>query len=220
MRVNGTLAGLATMLALTAVASPGFAQEFGSKGDVVFSAERVFGFQSTHVEEDPEGPADEYDNDWTYFGIGWRGTYISDFSPYDVPRFGFDFLVIDGLSIGGSVGFASIKGDDGPFVDNDGSAFLLVGRVGYVHMFNEVIGIWPRGGLNYHSFNVDDSFDENGFGLNLECMFPIVPRDYWGFLVGPTVDLDVGGGRDYEPGGESDRTYRTIGIQAGLFGWL
>src|SRR5688572_8223023 len=117
MRTIGTILGIATALALTAVASPGAAQEFGKKGDAVFSAERLFGFQSTHVFEEREAPVDDVENDWSYFGIGWRGSYISDFSPYDVPRFGFDYLVIDGLSVGGSIGYASIDGDtdDGGF---------------------------------------------------------------------------------------------------------
>jgi hypothetical protein len=51
-------------------------------------------------------------------------------------------------------------------------------------------------------------------------MFPIVPSDHWGFLVGPTIDIDVAGSRDYDPGQEWDRRYRTIGLQAGIFGWL
>jgi hypothetical protein len=235
MRTIGTILGIATALALTAVASPGAAQEFGKKGDAVFSAERLFGFQSTHVHEDDAGPmGDDLDNDWTYFGIGWRGNYISDFSPYDVPRFGFDYLVIDGLSIGGSLGFATIDGDtDNGFFglgdDPNGTSFLINPRVGYVYMFSKVIGIWPRGGIVFHSFSVegdnDEKVSENGFGLNLECMFPIVPGEHWGFLVGPTFDIDFTGEREYEfPGPpadfDNDRTYRTIGLQAGIFGWL
>jgi hypothetical protein len=233
MRTIGTTFGIATALALTAVAAPGAAQEFGKKGDAVFSAERLFGFQSTHVYEEQDVGEDDIDDDWTYFGIGWRGNYISDFSPYDVPRLGFDYLVTDGLSIGGSLGFASISGDtDGGFggVGNDpsGSAFLLNPRVGYVVMFNKTIGIWPRGGLAFHSFSVEDDNDnsvsENGFGLNLECMFPIVPSEHWGFLVGPTIDLDFAGSREYDgfgPGDvDHDRRYRTIGLQAGIFGWI
>jgi hypothetical protein len=234
MRTIGTILGFATALALTAVASPGKAQEFGKKGDAVFAAERLFGFQSTHVFEEQDGPADDIDDDWTYFGIGWRGNYISDFSPYDVPRFGFDYLVIDGLSIGGSLGFASISGDtEGGFLgvgdDPSGTAFLLNPRVGYVHMFSEVIGIWPRGGLAFHSFSADGDNDvevsESGFGLNLECMFPIVPSEHWGFLVGPTLDIDITGSRDYDlpgpaPDFDNDRRYRMFGLQAGIFGWL
>ncbi len=228
MRTIGTMLGIATALALTAVASPGAAQEFGKKGDVVFSAERLFGFQSTSMHEDWEAPIDDTDNDWTYFGIGWRGTYISDLSPYDVPRFGFDFLVIDGLSVGGVLAYASLDGDTdgGGFFNNDlnGSAFLLSGRVGYVYMFSKTIGIWPRGGINFHTFDFEDNdgdgFSDNGFGLNLECMFPIVPTDHWGFLVGPTFDIDFTGERDHDPGPSNDLRYRTFGLQAGVFGWL
>ena len=227
MRTIGTILGIATALALTAVASTGAAQEFGKKGDAVFAAERLFGFGATHVEVDREAPAPDTDTDWTSFGIGWRGTNIPDFSPYDVPRLGFDYLVIDGLSVGGSLGFASLSGDTevgGADFEGDGSAFLLTGRAGYVHMFNDVIGIWPRGGLTYHSLSIEtdpgDGRDDNGWGLNIECMFPIVPSEHWGFLVGPTFDVDFNGSTDNDPGEEWDLTYRTFGLQAGIFGWL
>jgi len=227
MRTIGTILGIATALALTSVASPGAAQEFGKAGDAVFSAERLFGFQSTNMEIDREAPAPDTDNDWTYFGIGWRGTYISDFSPYDVPRFGFDYLVIDGLSVGGNIGYASLNGNtDYGLFDNDleGGAFLLTARAGYVYMFSKVIGIWPRGGLNVHTLSAEnddgDGFSDSGWGLNLECMFPIVPGEHWGFLVGPTFDIDINGSRDNDPGEEWDLTYRTFGLQAGVFGWL
>jgi hypothetical protein len=226
MRAIGKLVTLTLPLLLLCAASPALAAPFGKKGDVAFAGERLFGFQSTAVHEERDPPQDDIDNDWTYFGIGWRGNYISDFSPYDVPRFGFDFLLIDGLSLGGSLGFASVDGDvdnNGPFGDDnwDGSALLFLVRVGYVYMFNDVIGIWPRGGLQYHSFEVDNGWEENAFGLNLECMFPITPTEHFGFLVGPTIDFDFTGERDYDDAGpEWDRRYRTIGIQAGVFGWL
>jgi len=215
---------LALVLSACAVAPSAFAQTvFGTKGDVVFSGERLFGFHSTHVFEEREAPVDDYENDWTSFDLGWRGPYVVDFSPYDTPRLGFDYLIIDSLSIGGTLGFASIDSDeDGPLVnDASGTAFLFAPRVGYVYMFNDVIGIWPRGGFNYHSFSVDDAFTESGFGITLECMFPIAPVQHFGFLVGPTLDIDFAGERDYDgPLGDLDRRYRAIGIQAGVFGWL
>jgi len=225
MRAIGKIGTLTLPLLALLAAPPAAAQEFGKQGDVVFSAERLFGFQSTSVHEERDAPLDDIDNDWQYFGIGWRGNYISDFSPYDVPRFGFDYLVIDGLSIGGSLGFASVDGnlDNNLFgnADFEGSAFMFHARVGYVYMFTKVIGIWPRGGLTYHSFDVNDGWDENGFGLNLECMFPITPTEHFGFLVGPTIDFDFTGSRDYDgPGPDYDRTYKTFGLQAGVFGWL
>jgi hypothetical protein len=232
MRTIGTILGIASALALTTLAAPGSAQEFGKKGDAVFSAERLFGFQSTHVYEERNAPQEDVENDWSYFGLGWRGPYISDYSPYDTPRFGFDYLVTDGLSIGGSLGYASIHGetDDGFFGGQDvqGSAFQLVGRVGYVFMFSKAIGIWPRGGLTFHTLggenDDDDGWSESGFGLNLECMFPIVPAEHWGFLIGPTIDVDIAGSREYDfnpgPSEDFDRRYRTFGLQVGMFGWL
>ena len=189
------------------------AQELGTKGDMVFSVDRLMGISGTHIEGEM-GPV-EYDDDITSLSLSWRAS--PDFSPFDTARLAFDYLIIDHLSVGGSLGYASYDYDE----QNDGSIFIFSPRVGYAYAFGKVVGIWPRGGLNYHSFSVDDGWDESGFGLNLECMFPITPTEHFGFLVGPTIDFDISGDRDYDgPGPDWDRTYRTIGLQAGVFGWL
>lgn len=221
MRPTKKSLSFALALATVSIAPAAFAQEFGKQGDAVFAGERLFGFNSTSV--DVEAPGDDVEYDRTSFSLGWRGSQ-GIVGPYEVPRLAFDYLVIDSLSVGGSLGFASISEDfdGGPFdASGDGTSFIFAPRVGYIYMFNDVIGIWPRGGFTYHSENVDDQYDANGFGLNIECMFPIVPTEHFGFLVGPTLDLDFTGSRDPDgPADDFDYTYTTFGIQAGLFGWL
>jgi hypothetical protein len=222
MRPTKKSLSLALVIATLSIAPSALGQEFGKQGDAVFAAERLFGFHSMHATLEND-PGDDAEFDGTSFSLGWRGTWGTT-SPYDVPRFAFDYLVIDSLSIGGSLGFASVSSDSdaGIFAsDNDATSVLFAPRVGYVYMFNDVIGIWPRGGFTYHSLNVDDTYDANGFGLNLECMFPIAPTPHFGFLVGPTLDIDITGSLDPEgPADDVDLTYTTFGIQAGLFGWL
>jgi hypothetical protein len=223
MRPTKKSLSFALVIATLSVAPSALAQEFGKQGDAVFAAERLFGFTSTSATLENPGPGDDVEFDGTNFSLGWRGSWGTS-SPYEVPRLAFDYLVIDSLSVGGSLGFASISEDvDGGFLgaNGDGTSFLFAPRVGYIFMFNDVIGIWPRGGFTYHSQNVDDSYDANGFGLNLEAMFPIIPTEHFGFLVGPTLDLDFTGSYDPDgPADDVDLTYTTIGIQAGLFGWL
>jgi hypothetical protein len=220
MRPTKKSLSFALALAMMSIAPSAFAQEFGKQGDAVFAAERLFGFHSSHATLEND-PGDDFEYDATSFSLGWRAGAAG---PYDVPRFAFDYLVIDSLSIGGSLGFASVSSDSdiGPLGgDGDTTTVLFAPRVGYVYMFNDVIGIWPRGGFTYHSQNVDDAYDSNGFGLNLEAMFPIIPKGNWGFLVGPTLDIDITGSLDPDgPADDLDLTYTTFGIQAGLFGWL
>ena len=189
------------------------AQELGSKGDAVFSADRLMGVSGTHVRREIGPGPNVYDNDWTSISFGWRGN--PDLSPFDVPRFSFDYVIFEHFSIGGSLGYVSLAPDDG----NDVSAFLVAARVGYAYAFGRVVGIWPRGGFTYHTFNVDDNYDDNGFALTLECPFTFSPATHFAFHVGPTFDIDMFGERD-TPVADGDVRFRTFGLNAGILGWF
>ena len=52
----------------------------------------------------------EGENDWTSVSFGWR--YAP--SVFDAPRIGFDYLVIDSLSVGGSIAFIRLTPRKGP----------------------------------------------------------------------------------------------------------
>jgi hypothetical protein len=193
-----------------------FAQEFGSKGDVAFAAERLFSIHGTHTDEE-RADGNDRDVDHTGIGFGWQGQAIP--SPHDVPRLGFDFFVIDRLSIGGTIAYATTSveyDDDG---DTDAAYFLLSPRVGYAYMFSRVFGIWPRGGVAYHSMKVEDD-TWNGFGFSFECMFPISPTPHFAFEIGPTFDFDFTGSFDPDNGPDGDFKQRAIGLRFGLLGWL
>lgn len=196
-------------LSLPAVAA---GQELGSKRDAVFSAERMMAVGATHVAGE-RGTA-TYSDDWTSISFGWRGA--AQLSPFDVPRIAFDYLALEHLSIGGSLGYVSLDSDQG----GASAAFVLAPRVGYLHAFGRVVGIWPRGGFTYHSLNVDNQFDEKGFALSLECPFTFSPASHFAFQVGPSFDLDMFGSRNVPPTGKGDRTYRSFALNAGLLGWF
>lgn len=209
------LSSLALSLALV-VPSLAHAQELGSKGDVVFSADRMMGIVGT--KRSIETNLGDVNNDWTSISFGWRGQPGG--SPFDVPRLGFDYLAIDHLSIGGALGYASIDPDNGP----SGSMFLIAPRVGYLYSFGRVVGIWPRGGFTYHSVSVDGNggYDDKGFALSLECPFTFSPASHFAFHVGPSFDVDMFGDRKLHgpPEVKGDLTYRAFGINAGLLGWF
>jgi len=216
-----TLSALVVSLGLL-VPALASAQELGSKGDAIFSAERMMGIVGTHRVDEFPAPVGDVETDWTSISFGWRGS--PELSPFDVPRFAFDYLVIDHLSIGGSLGYNSISpdGDDNSFgSDRDSSQFLFAARVGYLHSFGDVVAIWPRGGLTYHSASVDDFLSTSGLALTLECPFTFSPTRHFAFHIGPTVDVDMFGEVDPDgPGTDRDFRYRAIGLNAGLLGWF
>jgi hypothetical protein len=207
-------------LVIGLTAAPVLAQNFGSQGDVAFSADRLFAVHSTHIEEERDAPLDDVETDVSGVGFGWRGPFQP--SPYDVPRFAFDIFVTDGLNIGASIAYASldidVEGNEG-----DGSAFLFAPRVGYVWMFGRVGGFWLRGGLTYHSYNADSAplfgYDESGLAVTAEPTFVIAPVQHFAFLIGGTLDLSLTGSRD-RGNVENDVRYRVWGLQFGLMGWI
>jgi hypothetical protein len=205
-----TALGVLSGLCLPALAA---AQELGAKGDAVFSVDRLMGITGTHVAG--ERGLTEYHDDFTSFSFGWRAT-PDGLSPFDVPRFAFDYLVLDHLSVGGSLGYVSVDADQ----QNDFSSFIIAPRVGYAYAFGRVVGIWPRGGFTYHSSSIDRGFDEKGFALSLECPFTFSPAPHFAFHVGPSFDIDMFGSRDPSPIDKGDRTYRAVGLNAGLLAWF
>ena len=188
------------------------AQEFGSKGDAVFSIDRVMGITGTHDAGDI-GPA-EYHDDFTSISFGWRAA--PDGSPFDVARLAFDYLIADHFSIGGALGYASVDADQ----QNDYSTFIVAPRVGYAYAFGRVVGIWPRGGFTYHTRSEDNGIDEKGFALTLECPFTFSPATHFAFHIGPTFDIDMFGSRDPFPIDKEDHSFRTFGVNAGLLAWF
>jgi hypothetical protein len=60
--------------------------------------------------------------------------------PLQDPRIGFDYFVIDGLSIGGNAGFGYNGG-------NDQIHWLIEPRVGYRFGLSETWDLWPRLGV-------------------------------------------------------------------------
>ncbi|HYJ11534.1 MAG TPA: hypothetical protein VEX18_21075, partial [Polyangiaceae bacterium] len=84
------------------------AQELGSKGDVIFSVDRLMGVTGTHqrVEID-QGPGQGVsENEWTAISFGWRAT--DNPSPFDVPRLAFDYVLFEHFTLGGSLGYVSV----------------------------------------------------------------------------------------------------------------
>lgn len=193
------------------VATPAKAQEFASKGTAAFGADRLFGL-TLHHESDEVGNNQFVTQDSTDFGLAWRPT----FDIYEVPRFSFDYFLMHGLELGGSLAFASYGGDRA-----DNAAFLLAPRVGYCWMFTDSVGFWLRGGITYHNRDGHGREGEWGLAFSAQGMFVFSPVDHFAFELGPTFDITMVGKRTRDNGPDLNRHYRDIGIfNFGLMGWL
>lgn len=184
------------------------AQELGSKGDAIFSVDRLMGVTGTKRDEEFVPRSQDY----TSISFGWRGSLVT---PFDVPRLSFDYLPIEHLSIGASLGYVSVDGEEA----GEWDAFVIAPRVGYLYSFGRVVGIWPRGGFTYHTQSAGSTTDK-GFALSLECPFTFSPARHFAFHVGPSFDIDMFGSRKTGDLPKHDLTYRTFGLNAGLLGWF
>jgi hypothetical protein len=213
-----TMVGFALVLG----ANGALAQAFGAKGTPAISADRLFGFSLTGMSLDYPAPVGEVEADASHFGLAWQGANGTTNFPlvYDVPRLAFDYFIIDSLSIGGSIGYASLSVEEEDNDEIDGNAFIFAPRAGYVWNFNDWASFWIRGGFTYHSWSAGDDIEENALALTVEPTFVLAPTDNWGFVLGPTLDLTFTGER--ELGNQDvDVSYTSIGIiRAGMIGWF
>ena len=218
------LIGALTFSAVMLGGSAAFAQaqNFGKSGTMVFGAERLFAFYKANVKwEDPDGDNDE---DWDHDGLGFG--WGANAYPFNEPRLGFDYFVIDQLSVGGALGYAEYDADDRtPYGGGDVEAFILAPRVGYYIGLGNVFGFWPRGGFTYHSADPEGRDNsQSGLALTLEAMFTVSPAEHFSFMFGPTFDMDLRGKTECRfQGRDEDCTlrYRSFGIiQAGVIGWF
>ncbi|MBM4361142.1 MAG: outer membrane beta-barrel protein [Deltaproteobacteria bacterium] len=143
--------------------------------------------------------------------------------PYALPRLGFDGFVIDGLSIGGTLGIytASLE-------DNDATAFLVAPRVGYATYFSDSVGIWPRGGFSLYSLKLSND-NANGdvttryFAFDVEAPFLFNLADWLAIHAGPTIDVSLSGSREVDTRGgdvEIDMSLFSFGLAAGITGFI
>lgn len=204
----------------------------GQQGQLVVSAERLFGlnFWSTKTKEN----IDSTD----------KGTTFSLLTPGNgdhlalVPRIAVDYLPIDTLTVGGSLGFwnTSLKRkDEGNGVSQEtdiGSTrgFFLSPRVGGAIPIHDIITVWPRGGLTFYSLKGSSpdgksSSTLSGLTVDLECAFTFMPIPHLGFSLTPNVMLPLSGTKKDEGqvGGvtnstEHDVTMMNFGLSAGILG--
>jgi len=187
-------------------ATPGIAQR-----TVMVSAERFLGLTAMHTSQDI--PGGELNINQTRLGLTMAPT-LSNPNIYAVPRLALDFTPIDGLTLGGALGFAAGDFD----ASTSMTAFLVAPRVGYVLGLSHLLNLWLRGGLTY--FNITTSNDPDtrsdtlwGMSLNLEPTLMIAPFDHVAFTGGLVLDLPVAGRQSTERQVGNITTTTSVGLR-------
>lgn len=249
-KLFGTLA-VAGALLLTSSAQ---AQDrFSAKGQMAFSADRLFGFYGYSASTSYDVPnvgEYEFKQGGSEFSLLWGPSSVPGIfavNPYATPRLSFDYFVIDGLSVGGSIAYAKAGGEykqekgppntvlapssDTPEV----RMFAFSPRVGYAYMFSDIIGIWPRGGFTYAQLTTEEQVGDREeetskvFSLDIEAMLVIVPKQHFAFVVGPVIDFGLTGSSKHKetpmpavnrPDWDRDAKLHTYGIAAGMLGYF
>ena len=218
-------AALALVPAAARAATPGVGH-----GTMMISAERLFGLDVSHSSQDIAGGTIERDQ--THFGLA-LAPLAPNPNPYLLPRLAFDFAIIDGLAVGGSLGFGLGEADVGNSKPSY-STFLIAPRIGYVLGLTKPISLWLRGGLTYFNLtshadpsvlppNTDRSVTLWGLSLNLEPTLMISPIEHVAFTAGVLIDLPLAGKQSTETRAGSvttttsaDFTFRNFGLVGGL----
>lgn len=194
------------------------AERINDAGRFVVSGERLFGV-AWEKETASVGGMDESES---VTGISLLSKQPEP-NPFSLPRIAFDYFVANGLSLGGSVGYAtlsaSISGDMA--ADSDGPSlhtWLLSPRIGYAYMFNDDVGLWPRLGITYANQSVSGSAESGGHfvALSAEVPLAITPVPHTLITIAPTLDWAFSG----STGGASDVHAIGLGLHAGLGIWF
>lgn len=204
------------------------ADELGEPGQIALGAERVFGLNFWSGTLTPDGSDTDLSASGTSVGLIMNSGTLT---PYTIPRLALDYMVADGVSIGGSIGYISTSGTrdvpdgTGGTTEQDlngTNGFLVAPRVGYVIPVSDGIDFWVRGGITYYSQTTEGEPDDtttSGLALGAEGALVLSPIAGFGFTVGPTIDLGLSGTEETGDA-ENDLTYRNFGLNAGLVGWF
>ena len=226
-----TISTAVMSVSLVMSAQAGAQQVFGDQGQFIVSADRVMGYTHDVQTVEPDAPDAEVTVTSDNFAFLGQGDVLSEFM---FPRVSFDYTVIDGLTLGGSLAFWTQSGEtetQTPFgsatADNPTSTFFVFApRIGYIFMFSEHVGIWPRGGFSFFTGSTEDpvtngDISRNGFGFNVDVPFAFVPLEHTAIYVGPGFDVSLGAGGETDPGNtEYNLSILDFGIYAGLGIWF
>lgn len=208
--------------------SSAWAQDFGNKGQLAVSAERLFGF--TYNSSSVSQPGGDVDTSATNFSLLTSPAHSSGgiWAGYGSPRVAGDYFIIDHLSLGAALGYAHTsltvpQGLGNNETTTSGHSFTFAPRVGYAIAFNNLIGVWPRAGFTYLSYSLERASAHN-LALTLEAPFTFNVFPHVVFWGGPTLDLGISGSASQEAGNgttvSNDFHSTEFGIQTALLAYF
>lgn len=128
------------------------------------------------------------------------GIGVGTVNPFAVPRLGVDYILDNGISLGGGVGFARWSGSsaNGSRSEDIGSIFLytLTPRVGYRVPISKSVDVIPRVGLTLAGASISEGSGNSSqsifaVGLGLEAPFACRITDSFHILVAPAFDVTL-----------------------------
>jgi hypothetical protein len=198
---------------------------FGERGQFIIGADRLFGLLGfTSISQDETGPLPggvnritKTDTE-TAMGFFW-GAAPPNESFYTVPRVGFDYTIINNVTVGGeAIVFFTLGGHESTeTVNNNGGSntittgqpsttiFGIAPRGGYILQLSELFSLWLRGGFSIYSTNTNSTSTANGittsistgtqqFAIDVDPQFVWTPLRHVALTAGLTGDIPIGGG--------------------------
>ena len=245
---TGLCAAVCSTFSFTALAQDALPENLGNPGTFALSAERLMGvaFERYKLEDSEAGVTTTDTTSQTVVALlGVAPTTGLSTSLGLIPRLGFDYFPIKGLSLGTSLIYIASSGKDKVELSGGGidsseetdlpkdSTLLFHPRVGYAIAFNDTVAVWPRLGLTYLHGKTKYEPDQpgaddveyiiNSTALTLEGFLALSPVNHFAILVGPFADIGVGGKRKTKSGGdetEIDSRLSSFGIALNLTGFL
>jgi hypothetical protein len=148
-------------------------QEFGEKGQLIFSADRLVplvSYAQGKATNNNVNPAQTTTYSSSQISLLWGSSSatgglggppgtVPTTNVYTVPRLGFDYVIVPHLTIGGNVIFFTTVGSNvnqcfGTNCQSQGAGtgdvFGVAPRVGYVLGLSGMLSLWIRGGMHYY----------------------------------------------------------------------
>jgi hypothetical protein len=165
---------------------------FGESGHLALSIERMTGL--THSSQTFGGVGGDTTSSLDAFTL--LGNAVGSSTAYGWPRLALDIFVVNHLSVGAAASFFVVSPSTGSL-----TGVLLAARVGYAATLASRVGIWPRVGFSYERTSADSNVGlernlaTSFLALSLDVPVAIFLAPRIGLLVGPTIDLGLGGSR-------------------------
>jgi hypothetical protein len=160
-----------------------------------------------------------------------------------IPRLALDYFVTEGVSLGASFIYYTQSGEQETEPDAGGgtttdlgtqSVIVIHPRIGYSFIIDETFAIWPRAGITWgqgkRESEQDDgtgtgtmvSFEQtrSAFDLSLDVPIVISPMEHFAILIGPFLDLGVGGTISSTGAEDIDSKQTSFGLATGVVGYF